>query len=39
MILALNLLGFLALVLCVGGMVFFAIVVARTVFINLDEVV
>ena len=37
MILALNLLGFLALVLCVGGMVFFAIVVAPLVFINLDE--
>ena len=38
MILALNLFGFLALVLCVGGMVFFAIVVAPMVFINLDEV-
>ena len=38
MILALNLLGLLASSLCIGGMVFFAIVVAPMVFINLDEV-
>lgn len=38
MILALNLLGLLAHVLCTGGMVFFAVVVAPTIFINLDEV-
>ena len=37
MVLALEVLGFFALSLCVGGMVFFAMVVAPMVFINLDE--
>ena len=38
MISALDLLGFIVLSLCTGGMVFFAIVVAPVVFINLDEI-
>ena len=38
MVLALDLLGYLALALCIGGMIFFAIVVAPVTFINLDEI-